>query len=1045
MNYLHALFVSLSIFMLGQFSLSAQPLNDDLCNATPLIVGASCNGIPNGNNTAATSEMNEPFPFCFFTPGDNSVWFSFVAPASGFVTIDTDIPTANTSLEDTQLGLYELIGGNCASLFNLSQIACDRDGGNLVGFGRAAKMVSVPVNPGTTYYIQVEGNAGLNGDFCIEVEDGTPPPAPSNDNLCDAITLTVNDVCSGLPNGNLIAATMQLNEPFGSCSFTFGTRSVWYRFVVPASGQVLITTNYNIGTNVDSEMGIYSLSGGDCSNLNALTELACKREEMLFFEPQPTYIGAFTPGDTLYVRISSEITFGNYNETDGTFCITVEEIPTSAPINDDACNAIDLQVDGPYLEFDNFNATVQVNEASITPPAGFFEPGTWQAGEEFIDHSIWFTFTAPPFGSLFIDAISFLPLGNFDEQLALYEVGDCSDFSTYTLVNAADENFLDLAFIQQYCLTPGQTYYLMVDGGPDAYQGRLELGLFSNGPNPVGLFSSYVKDPECLGSSTGTILTNPTGGTFEYTYSWSTGDSVQNLIYQLPAGTHSLTVTDGCDSSYTETFVLNDPDPMVALAGIGQTICLGDTVELGSAIPAINGLPFAAENLLSLDLNSSSNSPLMLTYAPRSPENPSASQTSLNGSLYKLDYATGGIIIALQTSFDQLVSFDPNTGISTFINTLTPNKAREFWTGMAFREQDSKVYLMAGEGIAESSYLYSYDLISGSLDLLYEFTELRGPYWLACDTAGLLYAPDFFSDSIFIIDPISGSLDALAETGIFPSTRFDADFDPVSNRLYAMGADGNTAGNNGLFEIDYLGGGAALLGLYSNDRFPTGVAISDEFLAPYLYTWSPSADLDDPSLPNPHAVPSMTGFYTLNVEDDCGNIAIDSVRIVVNDVALALVSSPDNGSNNGTASVSASGGLAPYIFSWSNGELTNTITELAGGWYTVEVIDALGCTKTDSVFVDQNVAIDNPDIGISLLTVYPNPSQGMFHLELTLRTRDDVHLEVLDYTGKLVYEVRHESAIQIEEGIDLHKEAKGVFLLRISTSRGRQFRKLILD
>lgn len=50
--------------------------------------------------------------------------------------------------------------------------------------------------------------------------------------------------------------------------------------------------------------------------------------------------------------------------------------------------------------------------------------------------------------------------------------------------------------------------------------------------------------------------------------------------------------------------------------------------------------------------------------------------------------------------------------------------------------------------------------------------------------------------------------------------------------------------------------------------------------------------------------------------------------------------------DNGSIAVSVSGGLAPYTYSWSNSNTTNTISNVSLGAYTLTVTDALNSTKT---------------------------------------------------------------------------------------------------
>ncbi|MEL6277189.1 MAG: M12 family metallo-peptidase, partial [Bacteroidota bacterium] len=59
------------------------------------------------------------------------------------------------------------------------------------------------------------------------------------------------------------------------------------------------------------------------------------------------------------------------------------------------------------------------------------------------------------------------------------------------------------------------------------------------------------------------------------------------------------------------------------------------------------------------------------------------------------------------------------------------------------------------------------------------------------------------------------------------------------------------------------------------------------------------------------------------------------------------------GDTDGSASVSAQGGVPPYTYQWSNGATTPAITNLAGGNYSVTVTDANNCSKVGVAFIDE--------------------------------------------------------------------------------------------
>jgi hypothetical protein len=113
-----------------------------------------------------------------------------------------------------------------------------------------------------------------------------------------------------------------------------------------------------------------------------------------------------------------------------------------------------------------------------------------------------------------------------------------------------------------------------------------------------------------------------------------------------------------------------------------------------------------------------------------------------------------------------------------------------------------------------------------------------------------------------------------------------------------------------------------------------------------------------------HTLPASTAAGTYNfkvtckTEDGCESAARD-VSIIINEnpTCTAAQTKPVscNGGNDGEASVTPSGGTAPYTFLWSNGQTTQTATGLSATNYTVEVTDNKGC-KTSC-----NVTITQPD------------------------------------------------------------------------------------
>jgi gliding motility-associated-like protein len=117
--------------------------------------------------------------------------------------------------------------------------------------------------------------------------------------------------------------------------------------------------------------------------------------------------------------------------------------------------------------------------------------------------------------------------------------------------------------------------------------------------------------------------------------------------------------------------------------------------------------------------------------------------------------------------------------------------------------------------------------------------------------------------------------------------------------------------------------------------------------APYAYSWSNGSSASSITNLSP-------GNYSLTVTDAYGCQASSSVTISAPAVAISVQTSVVNAAcaaSNGQATATAIGGAAPYSYSWSNGSITQSISNLAAGSYHVTVTDANGCTGSGSAIV----------------------------------------------------------------------------------------------
>lgn len=79
-----------------------------------------------------------------------------------------------------------------------------------------------------------------------------------------------------------------------------------------------------------------------------------------------------------------------------------------------------------------------------------------------------------------------------------------------------------------------------------------------------------------------------------------------------------------------------------------------------------------------------------------------------------------------------------------------------------------------------------------------------------------------------------------------------------------------------------------------------------------------------------------------------------------------------------------------------------------------------------------------------LLLVYPNPSSGMFHIELSQELDTEIRLEIMDPIGRTLQQRIFPSYSPIHEAYDLSGRSPGIYFIRIYDESSQIIKKLIL-
>ena len=124
------------------------------------------------------------------------------------------------------------------------------------------------------------------------------------------------------------------------------------------------------------------------------------------------------------------------------------------------------------------------------------------------------------------------------------------------------------------------------------------------------------------------------------------------------------------------------------------------------------------------------------------------------------------------------------------------------------------------------------------------------------------------------------------------------------------------------------------------------------------------------------------------------------------------------------------------------GATAQTHTAVQNGSYTVKVTNTNGCSKLSAPLAFIGLPGETT---ITDIQVYPNPSIGVFNLEISLSKAEAVNMKVYDMAGKLVHTEKLPLGQSYSGQIDLGNLAKGVYMLHLGTVQSNSVIRLVLQ
>jgi hypothetical protein len=113
----------------------------------------------------------------------------------------------------------------------------------------------------------------------------------------------------------------------------------------------------------------------------------------------------------------------------------------------------------------------------------------------------------------------------------------------------------------------------------------------------------------------------------------------------------------------------------------------------------------------------------------------------------------------------------------------------------------------------------------------------------------------------------------------------------------------------------------------------------------------------------------------------------------------------------------------------------------------VSISNAKGCfTLSDTLTIPTGVT-GIPDVdAFAGLKIYPNPTPGMFTIEMDNPVFGELKIDILNHGGKQILKIKFEKTIEhFSSQIDLSGQAKGMYIINLLIDKYLATRKLVVN
>ena len=192
------------------------------------------------------------------------------------------------------------------------------------------------------------------------------------------------------------------------------------------------------------------------------------------------------------------------------------------------------------------------------------------------------------------------------------------------------------------------------------------------------------------------------------------------------------------------------------------------------------------------------------------------------------------------------------------------------------------------------------------------------------------------------------------------------------------------------------------------------------------------------------------GYYTVVVTDEleCSQTITIHVKHPAKLKATSTVT-PVSAYRKCDASavINPSGGTKPYTYTWDDGYVGKSRTDLCPGHYYVTVKDKNGCEVTIKVAVYRYAGVAPTTSETSKMSVSPNPSKGQITLSLVATQNIHAVVNVIDISTSIV---KKSTVISLVKGsninqLDYSSLPNGIYQLQVVMGEKMESMKLVIE